>query len=95
MHFASLDEAARIAKSASIAIVSVGTTSRENIDRPNLSFPNDQDMLVKTVAMAQPNTVVVTHVPGSTLMPWANMVKGIVNQFMPGQERYVYSNDDL
>jgi beta-glucosidase len=82
----SLDQAARLAKSVNVAIVFVSTTSSEGFDRPSLNFYNDQDQLVKTIAMAQPNTIVVAHVPGSTLMPWSNLVKAIVCAFIPGQE---------
>ena len=33
-----------------------------------------------------PSTVVVVSTPGAILMPWASKVKGILMNYMPGQE---------
>jgi beta-glucosidase len=81
-----LVDAASKAKSAQVAIVFVSEFSSEGIDRTSLALNGTQDQLVKTVAMAQPNTIVVAHIPGTTLLPWHDVVKGILCAFMPGQE---------
>jgi len=74
------------AQAADVAIVFVSTSSSEGGDRGSLSLGNGQDMLVSSVAAAQPNTIVVLHCPGAVLMPWADSVEAIVTAFMPGQE---------
>ena len=38
------------------------------------------------MAAANENTIVVMAVPGAILMPWADKVKAIVTNFMPGQQ---------
>jgi beta-glucosidase len=81
----SLQDAARTAKDADVAIVFIATDSGEGKDRADLTFGN-QDQLVQTIAMAQPNTIVVAHAPGSVLMPWSANVKAILCAFLPGQE---------
>lgn len=45
----------------------------EGFDRQNLSLGTAQDELVKAVAAANPNTIVVLHIPGAVLMPWINV----------------------
>jgi beta-glucosidase len=82
----SIDAAVSAAKAADVAIVFVATTSSEGSDRGSLSLPGNSDDLVKAVAGAQANTVVVIHTPGSVLMPWAQAVPAIVCAFLPGQE---------
>jgi len=81
-----LSQAVQNAKDADIAIVFVATTSSEGSDRPNLGLGTAQDSLVQAVAQAQPNTVVVAHIPGSTVFPWHDSVPAILTGFMPGQE---------
>ena len=46
----------------------------------------NQDDLIKAVAAANPNTVVVVQSGGPVLMPWANQVRGIVEAWYGGQE---------
>ena len=83
--------AAAASKEADIAVVFVGTLSHEGSDRASLSLDdggprNDQNALIEAVAAANPNTIVVMAVPGAILMPWADKVKAIVTNFMPGQQ---------
>jgi beta-glucosidase len=51
-----------------------------------LSISDAQNLLVKSVAAVQQNTIVVIHTPGAILMPWIDQVKAIVCAFLPGQE---------
>jgi hypothetical protein len=86
-----LPGAAKAAKAAEVAIVFVGTLSHEGGDRASLSLDdggavNNQNALIEAVAAANPNTIVVMAVPGAVLMPWADKVKAIVTNFMPGQQ---------
>ncbi len=59
-----LGEAAAVAASADVAVVVVAAFSTEGVDRTNLNF-GAQDDLVYAVAQSQPNTVVVMVHPGS------------------------------
>ena len=44
-----------------------------------------QDTMVRSVLSSQPQTIVVLHVPGAVLMPWAVNASTILTGFMPGQ----------
>jgi len=83
---APLSKAVDAAKNADVAIIFVSQISSEGRDRENLSLPNGQDQLIEAVAAVQKNVIVVCHVPGAILMPWASKVKSILNAWMPGQE---------
>ncbi len=76
--------AAKLAKSAQVAIVFVTQWMSEGKDNATLSLPNNQDALVAAVAAANPNTIVVLETGGPVSMPWAGDVKGIVETWYPG-----------
>jgi beta-glucosidase len=76
--------AAKLAKSAEVAIVFVTQWMSEGKDNATLSLPGDQDALVAAVAAANPNTIVVLENGGPVSMPWAGNVKGIVEAWYPG-----------
>ena len=76
--------AAGFAKSADVAIVFVNQPMHEDMDRPTLSLPDDQDTLVSAVAAANPHTIVVLETGGPVSMPWADNVQGIVEAWYPG-----------
>lgn len=84
-----LDEAARAAAEADVAVVVVGTTEEvesEGFDRTTLALPGRQDELVSRVAAANPRTVVVVNAGSPVLMPWADEVAAILLTWFPGQE---------
>jgi beta-glucosidase len=84
-----LDEAARTAAEADVAVVVVGTTEEvesEGFDRTTLALPGRQDELVSRVAAANPRTVVVVNAGSPVLMPWADEVAAILLTWFPGQE---------
>ncbi|KAI9096663.1 glycoside hydrolase superfamily [Phlyctochytrium arcticum] len=91
-----LDTAAKTAKGADVALVFAAANSGEafitvdgNVgDRKNLTLWNNGDNLIKSVADANPNTVVVIHGPGAVLMPWIDHpnIKSVIWAGMPGQE---------
>jgi beta-glucosidase len=93
--------AALVAKAAHVAIVFVSDVSSEGFDRPDLTpragycdpvaqtgctySSVDQDALVSTVAAANPNTIVVLQNGGPLTMPWLNQVRGVIENWLPGQ----------
>ncbi len=83
---ADIDASTHLARQARVAIVSVAVSSTEGYDRFNLSLGVQQDRLVREVAKANPNTVVVVRCPGAVLMPWLSLVRAVIVQFLPGQE---------
>jgi beta-glucosidase len=78
--------AAGVAKAASVAIVFASTMEGEGHDRPNLELPGKQDDLIKAVAAANPETIVVLNTGGPVLMPWVDEVRGVIEAWYPGQE---------
>ena len=78
-------KAAATAAAADVAVVVVGTTSGESVDRNGTSLPAQQLAYLKAVAASQPNTVVVVMAPGAVTMDWADTVASVVCFFMPGE----------
>ena len=94
-------DAIAAASAADIAIVFANDAESEGNDRPDLTLASakfctlvgcapsgaaDQDALIKAVAGANPNTVVVLDTGGPMLMPWLDQVKGVLQAWYPGQE---------
>jgi len=77
--------AASLARHASTAVVVVRDYETEAVDRPDITLPNDQDLLIQQVASANPNTVVVLETGAAVTMPWVNQVRGIIEAWYPGQ----------
>jgi len=83
-----LAEAAQAAAAADVAVVIVGSaegTESEGYDRVTMSLPGRQDDLVRRVAAANRNTVVVVNSGMPVLMPWADDVAAIMQVWLPGQ----------
>ncbi|MFS2029582.1 MULTISPECIES: glycoside hydrolase family 3 protein [unclassified Curtobacterium] len=84
-----IDAAVAAATGADIAVVVVGTNSKvesEGYDRSSLAFPGHQDDLVRAVAAANPNTVVVVNAGSPVEMPWRNDVAAVLLTWFGGQE---------
>jgi beta-glucosidase len=94
-------DAVAAATAADVAVVFVGDGESEGVDRPAMKLsdakfcvlagcapygPGNQDDLVKAVAAANPNTVVVLTTGGPMEMPWLGQVKGVLQAWFPGQE---------
>ncbi|WP_189599064.1 beta-glucosidase family protein [Streptomyces lateritius] len=82
-------EAVEAARAADTAVVVVATTERvesEGFDRKDLALPGRQDELVRAVAAANPNTVVVVNAGSPVEMPWREDVAAILLSWFPGQE---------
>ncbi|MFI6639892.1 beta-glucosidase [Streptomyces sp. NPDC050504] len=81
--------AAAAARAADTAVVVVATTERvesEGFDRTDLRLPGRQDDLVRAVAAANPNTVVVVNAGSPVELPWREEVAAILLTWFPGQE---------
>lgn len=57
----------------------------EGYDRAHMRLPENQENLIRAVAQANPNTVVVLAGGSPVEMPWADEVKGILNSYLGGQ----------
>ncbi|HEX3792055.1 MAG TPA: glycoside hydrolase family 3 C-terminal domain-containing protein, partial [Pseudonocardiaceae bacterium] len=79
-------QAVTAAKAANLAVVFVDNAEGEGADLPNIDLSGDQNQLVSDVAAANPNTVVVVNSGSAVTMPWANSVRGIIENWYPGQE---------
>ena len=83
-----IEQAAQAAAAADVAVVVVGSadgTESEGYDRESMALPGRQDELVRRVAAANPNTVVVVNTGMPVLMPWADDVAAILQAWFPGQ----------
>lgn len=77
------------ARQADVAIVVVGTNSAvesEGFDRKSIKLPGHQDDLVRAVAKANLNTVVVVNAGSPVDMPWRDDVAAILISWFGGQE---------
>ncbi|MCI3269973.1 beta-glucosidase family protein [Streptomyces cylindrosporus] len=82
-------EAVEAARAADTAVVVVATTDRvesEGFDRKDLTLPGRQDELVRAVAAANPNTVVVVNSGSPVELPWRDEVAAVLLSWFPGQE---------
>ncbi|MFH0518901.1 glycoside hydrolase family 3 C-terminal domain-containing protein [Streptomyces sp. M41] len=82
-------EAVEAARNADTAVVVVATTDRvesEGFDRTDLALPGRQDDLVRAVAAANPNTVVVVNSGSPVELPWREDVAAVLLSWFPGQE---------
>ena len=84
-------EAAAAARSADVAIVFAGTSDSfesEGFDRiGGLDLPGNQNELIKAVAGANPNTIVVLNTGTPVITEsWLNKVPALLEAFFPGQE---------
>jgi beta-glucosidase len=84
--------AAALAASSNVAIVFISQWESEGMDVPSLNFtdvihyvPIDQDALVRAVAGANPNTVVVLENGGPHVMPWLANTSAVLEAWYPGQ----------
>ncbi len=84
-----MSEAVEAARHADTAVVVVATTERvesEGFDRRDLRLPGRQDDLVRAVAAANPNTVVVVNSGSPVELPWREEVAAVLLSWFPGQE---------
>jgi beta-glucosidase len=90
--------AAALAAKSDIAIVFVGGSryyESEAQDRDRFELPEGQDELIRTVAAANPNTIVVVTGGNPVPMPWLDRVQGVIYAWFPGQEGSAALTDAL
>lgn len=84
-----IEAAVATAAAADVALVLVGsasTTEAEGYDRPDIALPGPQDALVRAVAAANPNTVVVVNAGSPMALPWIDQVAAALVAWLPGEE---------
>ncbi|WP_328321315.1 glycoside hydrolase family 3 C-terminal domain-containing protein [Streptomyces sp. NBC_00388] len=82
-------EAVAAARAADAVVVVVGTTEEsesEGSDRVSLALPGGQDELVRAVARARPDAVVLVNAGGPVALPWRDEVAAVLIGWFPGQE---------
>ena len=82
-------EAVETAAAADVAVVVVGTNAdweTEGRDRDSFDLPGDQPELIRRVAAANPNTVVVVNTGGACNLDWADEAAGVLVAGFGGQE---------
>jgi beta-glucosidase len=82
-------EATEAASAADVAVVVVGTNpdwETEGRDRDAFELPGDQPELIRRVAAANPNTVVVVNTGGPCGLDWADKAAGVLVAGFGGQE---------
>jgi beta-glucosidase len=82
-------EAVKIASESDVAIVFAGLSNLYEggtQDRESLSLPEPQDRLIRAVAAANPNTILVLINGTPVAMPWREEVPAILEAYYPGQE---------
>jgi beta-glucosidase len=81
--------AVKLAKSSDAAVIIAGwpdSYESEGRDRPDMKLTGAQEPLIRAVAQANPNTVVVLNVGAPVTMPWIEAVDAVVLAYYPGQE---------
>jgi beta-glucosidase len=84
-----LGPALAAARAADVAVVIVGATpdcESEGFDRTDMALVGGQDELVREVAAANPNTVVVMNTGSPFSMPWIDDVAAVLQVWFGGQE---------
>ncbi|WP_217597454.1 beta-glucosidase [Cohnella sp. GbtcB17] len=83
-----VEEAKRAAADAEVAVIFAGLPDRyesEGFDRTHLRLPDNQVALIRAVAEAQPNVVVVLSNGAPVEMPWLGSAKGLLEAYLGGQ----------
>jgi len=84
-----IERAVKLAKACDAAIIVAGLPDlfeTEELDRPDMALPGDQEALIRAVAEVNPNTVVAVNAGAPVTMPWADVVDAILLLYYPGQE---------
>jgi beta-glucosidase len=82
-------EAVKLASKSDVAIVFAGLSNLYEgglQDRESLLLPGEQNRLIRSVARANPNTIVVLINGTPVAMPWIEEVPAILEAYYPGQE---------
>lgn len=85
-----LAEAVKLAKKADVVILVAGLNSEwesEGFDRVDMKLPGEQDKLIRKVARANRNTVVVLNAGSPVEMPWIDKVPAVLQLWYDSQEQ--------
>ncbi|MBI9015209.1 MAG: glycoside hydrolase family 3 C-terminal domain-containing protein [Clostridiales bacterium] len=83
-----IDDAVKTAKESEVVIIFAGLTDdyeSEGYDRKHLDLPHGHTELIKQVAKANSNVVVVLQNGSPVVMPWLDDVKGVLECYLHGQ----------
>ena len=83
-----LEEATHAAKQADVAVVFAGLPDRyesEGFDRQDMRMPEGHVQMIRSVAQANPNTVVVLLCGSAVECPWADEVKAVLYMGLGGE----------
>jgi beta-glucosidase len=83
-----LKQAVKTAQSAKIAVIFAGlpdSYESEGFDRTHMHLPEDQNLLIESVATAQPRTVVVLQNGSPIEMPWIEKIPAILECYLGGE----------
>jgi len=83
---ANFESAAELASKSDVALVFAYQWMSEDMDLPNLSFPENQDALIERVAQANPHTIVILETGSAVTMPWIDKVAGVVEAWYAGSK---------
>lgn len=86
---AEIRRAVELARRSDLAIIFAGLPTffeSEGNDRPDMDLPGPQTALIRAVAAANPNTVVVVNAGAPVTLPWLEAVPAALDAFYPGQE---------
>lgn len=81
---ADIADAVSAASAADVAIVVARDLESEELDRPTLSLPNDQDRLIQAVLRANPRAIVVLATGSAVTMPWLEHAPAVVEAWYGG-----------
>ncbi len=83
-----IQEALAVAQQAEVVIICAGLTDlyeTEGVDRMHMKLPPGHDALIRRIAAAHPNVVVVLSNGSPVEMPWAGDVPCILEGYLGGQ----------
>ena len=85
-------EAVKLAKSSDVVVLVAGLTGEwesEGFDRVDMKLPGHQDELIRRVAKANKNTIVVLNVGSPVQMPWIDQVPAVLHDETEGRSAMV------
>lgn len=85
-----IEDAVKLAKKADVVVLVAGLNSEwesEGFDRVDMKLPGLQDELIKCVAKANKNTIVVVNAGSAIEMPWIDKVPAVLQIWYNGQEQ--------
>ena len=83
-------EAVKLAKKSDVVVLIAslnGEWESEGFDRVDMKLPGDQNKLIKQVAKANKNTIVVLNVGSAIEMPWIDKVPAVLQLWYDSQEQ--------